>query len=188
MRIIAGKMRGRRLAAPGRRFDRLIRPTSDRAREAIFSILGELVESAHVLDLYAGTGAMGLEALSRGAAAAMFVDGSRDVAALIAANISACRVEGQATVVQRDLSRGLGFLATRHSGQPFDLVFVDPPYGKGLGLKALAELTAGVIVAPGGVIVVEDQAASQYPAEAGAWHCYDQRRYGEAGFWLFRHE
>ncbi|MCX5876727.1 MAG: 16S rRNA (guanine(966)-N(2))-methyltransferase RsmD [Deltaproteobacteria bacterium] len=187
MRIISGSARGRKLLAPGQRFGDLIRPTSDRAREAIFSILAAKAVGARVLDLFAGTGALGLEALSRGALSAVFVDGQRAVIELIGRNIALCGFAERATVLQRDLARGLVFLKAMQPADGFDLVFLDPPYGSRLALKSLESLASGNCLAAKAIVVLEDAAEVQYPENMGPLACFDQRRYGEAGFWLYQH-
>ncbi len=187
MRIISGSARGRKLLAPGRRFGDLIRPTSDRAREALFSILATKILGAWVLDLFAGTGALGLEALSRGAEFAVFVDGQRAVTELIVENIALCGFSERATVRQRDLARGLAFLSQLKPPGGFDLAFLDPPYGSTLALKGLESLASENILAAKGIVVLEDAAEAQYPQVLGSLVCFDQRRYGEAGFWLYQH-
>ncbi len=187
MRIISGSARGRKLLAPGQRFGDLIRPTSDRAREAIFSILAAKVVGARVLDLFAGTGALGLEALSRGAVLAVFVDGQRSVTELIGRNIALCDFAERATVFHKDLTRGLAFLAAEQPTDGFNLVFLDPPYGGTLALRVLESLASGNLLAAKGIVVLEDAAEVQYPQTVGPLVCFDQRRYGEAGFWLYQH-
>ncbi|MDG4476570.1 16S rRNA (guanine(966)-N(2))-methyltransferase RsmD [Thiovibrio frasassiensis] len=187
MRIISGSARGRKLLAPGPRFGALIRPTSDRAREAIFSILAAKVVGARVLDLFAGTGALGLEALSRGALLALFVDGQRSVTELIERNVALCAFTDRATVLQRDLGRGLDFLAAKQPVNGFDLVFLDPPYGSILALRVLECLAAGSFLGAKAIVVLEDAAEAQYPQTLGVLTCFDRRRYGEAGFWLYHH-
>lgn len=187
MRIISGSARGRKLLAPGQRFGDLIRPTSDRAREAIFNILADKILGARVLDLCAGTGALGLEALSRGALLAVFVDGQRFVTELIERNIDLCGFVERATVFHKDLARGLAFLTPRQPAEGFDLVFLDPPYGGTLALQSLESLAAGNFLAAKGIVVLEDAATAQYPEIMGSLACIDRRRYGEAGFWLYQH-
>ena len=187
MRIISGSARGRKLLAPGQRFSDSVRPTSDRAREAIFSILGARVVGARVVDLFAGTGALGLEALSRGAVSAVFVDGQRSVVDLIERNIALCGFSERATVLQRDLARGLAFLAPLKPVGGFDLAFLDPPYASTLAHRVLASLAEGNFLGAKGIAVLEDAAAAHYPQTVGPLTCFDQRRYGEAGFWLYQH-
>lgn len=187
MRIISGSARGRKLVAPGPRFGDLIRPTSDRAREAIFNILGVKVVGACVLDLFAGTGALGLEALSRGAELACFVDGQRSVIELISRNITLCGFSERTTVLQRDLAKGLDFLRKMQPAKEFDLVFLDPPYGGSLALRGIEWLFQGNFLASSAIVVLEDRAEALYPEALGPLSCIDQRRYGEAGFWLYQH-
>ncbi len=187
MRIISGSARGRKLLAPGQRFGDSVRPTSDRAREAIFNILAGRVAGARVVDLFAGTGALGLEALSRGAVLALFVDAQRSVVDLIERNIELCGFCERATVLQRDLARGLAFLAPLKPAGGFDLVFLDPPYASTLAQRVLASLAEGNFLGAKGIVVLEDAAAAQYPQTVGQLACFDQRRYGEAGFWLYQH-
>ena len=130
MRIVGGRFRGRTLSAPK---SQAIRPTADRLREALFNILthsyGDPVEGARVLDLFAGTGALGLEALSRGAAFVLFVDDGAEARALLRGNVDALGAGGATKVYRRDATR----LGPAHPMEPFSLVFLDPPYGKGLG-------------------------------------------------------
>jgi len=177
VRIIAGKYRGRALAALGKGdAGAHLRPTTDRVREALFShLLGghysDPVTGARVLDLFAGTGALGLEALSRGADAVVFVDDGRKAGQLIRENIEKCGAAGETRLIRRDATR-LGAC----EGAPFDLVFLDPPYGKGLGEKALAAALKGGWIAPGALVVWEESTAPTLP---GGWQAEDQRRYGD---------
>ncbi len=188
MRIIAGTARGRRLATPARGGAvQTIRPTADRAREALFSIIAREVAGAAVADLFAGTGALGLEALSRGAASALFVDRQRQALDLIRENIDRCGFADRAAVVQRDLGRGIVLPAGTLPAAGFALVFLDPPYGKGLAQKILAELggTAGV-VAVGGLVVAEEMRGAVFAQHYGPLCLQEQRCYGDTGFWFFR--
>jgi 16S rRNA (guanine966-N2)-methyltransferase len=154
VRIIAGRFRGRRLASLGKGDSAAhLRPTADRVRESLFSMLDHrgLIAGARVLDLFAGTGAMGIEALSRGASAAVFVENGRTGAGLIRENMRSLGVAGEARLLRRDATR-LGPV----EGDPFDLVFLDPPYGKGLGERALDSARAGGWIAPGAHVVWEE--------------------------------
>jgi 16S rRNA (guanine966-N2)-methyltransferase len=176
MRIVGGKHKGHSLAAPK---GQTTRPTSDRVREAIFNILAHGIEDfqlegARVLDLFAGTGAMGLEALSRGARFCQFVDDSAEARGLIGRNADALGLIGRCKVWRRDATR-LGPCAP---AAPFDLVFADPPYDKGLAMKALSALAAGSWIAPGGVAVIEesDRVKVELPKELDE---IDRRLYGE---------
>lgn len=162
-----------------------IRPTSDRAREALFSIIGREVENAAVLDLYAGTGALGLEALSRSAGHVVFVDNSQQAIKLIYRNIELCGFSDRTLVLKRDLSKGLSFLK-KQFGTTFSIVFVDAPYRKGLSVDMLKELAGAGLILPEGLIVVEEDAFAELPAEVAGLTLVDQRRYGDSGFWFYR--
>lgn len=180
MRIIAGTARGLRLAELGAGDPAAhLRPTSDRVREAIFNLLvnagsGDPVTGARVLDLFAGTGALGLEALSRGAARVAFVDDGAAARALLRGNIERMRAMGVTDVWRRDATR-LG----ENRGAPYDLVFLDPPYGQSLGEAALAAARAGGWIAPGAMVVWEEGAPPAIPA---GFTATGQRRYG--GTWV----
>ena len=181
MRIAGGRLKGRPRHAPA---GRATRPTSDRVREAVFNVLAHGIEDlrledARVLDLFAGTGALGLEALSRGAARAVFVDDLAAARALIRENVAALGLGGQAQVWRRD-ARRLGACP----GEPFDLVFLDPPYRSGLAAAALASARAGVWLAPGAVLVLE-LAADEAPPGANWLTLADRRRYGDTRILIF---
>lgn len=176
MRIIGGRARGLKLAEVGEGdAGAHLRPTSDRVREAIFNLLinslGVPLEGARVLDLFAGTGALGLEALSRGASHVTFVDDGVAARALLRQNIEKMRAMGVTKLYRRDATD----LGANH-GAPFTLLFLDPPYGKGLGAAALASACAGGWLAPGATVVWEE-AAPQLPPPG--FTALDQRRYGE---------
>lgn len=164
MRIVGGELRGRRLKTPA---DRLTRPTGDRLREALFNKLHHayagLIEDARVLDLFAGSGALGLEALSRGAGFALFVDMAADARASIRANIEALGLQGRSKLFRRDATR-LGDVGTM---KPFDLVFADPPYGRGLGETALTAALTGGWLADGALCVIEEDVAAQFATPKG---------------------
>ncbi|MBP7240622.1 16S rRNA (guanine(966)-N(2))-methyltransferase RsmD [Amaricoccus sp.] len=185
MRIVGGARRGLKLAEPGAGDPAArLRPTSDRAREALFNLLahgpgGDPVPGARVLDLFAGTGALGLEALSRGAAWATFVEMGRPALALLAANIGKFRAGADTEVIAADATR-LG----RRAVAPFDLVFLDPPYGRGLGEQALAAAQAGGWLAPGALVAWEEGGPVRPPA---GFVPLDVRRYGAATLTLLRH-
>ena len=164
MRIVGGRLRGRALAAPK---SQAIRPTADRLREALFNILvhayGDAVTGARVLDLFAGTGALGLEALSRGAAFALFVDDGAEARALLRENVAALGLGGATRIFRRDATK----LGAAHPIEPFSLAFLDPPYGQGLAEKALAAARAGGWLAADALIVVEEAAKSGFAVPEG---------------------
>jgi 16S rRNA (guanine966-N2)-methyltransferase len=190
LRIIAGTAKGRRLYTPAKSTAKLpgrsIRPTADRAREALFSIIGREVENARVLDLYAGTGALGLEALSRSAARAVFVDSSRQAIGIIRKNIKLCGFTERAVVFRRDLIKGFSFLARQVEGISFSLVFIDPPYRMGFAPKIVQELADADIVLPGALAVLEESADTEPVDQVEGIELVDRRNYGDTGFFFYR--
>lgn len=174
MRIIAGRFRGRALASVGKGDSAAhLRPTTDRVRESLFNVLAHRhdLTGARVLDLFAGTGALGLEALSRGAAHVIFVDDGRIAGQLIRKNIDLTDSRADTDFIRRDVAR-LGPCP----GEPCDLVFLDPPYGKTLGQRALTAATQGGWIAPDALIVWEENATM--PAPEG-FELIDSRKYGD---------
>ncbi len=183
MRIVGGRLRGRPLASPS---GTLTRPTSDRVREALFNILAHGVEDfalegARVLDLFAGTGALGIEAISRGVAYCLFVEDDADARGVLRENIEALGLTGITKVWRRDATK----LGTAAPMQPFQLVFADPPYGKGLGEKALIAALEGGWLAPGAICVLEERTGLDI-ALPSAFTGIDLRTYGETCLHLFR--
>src|SRR5258708_22860369 len=161
MRIVGGGLGGRTLAAPK---SQTIRPTSDRLRESLFNILahgyGDPITGARALDLFAGTGALGLEAMSRGAAFALFIDDGAEARALMRQNVEALGLGGVTRIFRRDATR-LGLV---HPNEPFGLVVLDPPYRKGLAERALASLRDGGWLAPDALVIVGEAADSGFAA------------------------
>lgn len=183
MRIVGGKFKGHSIAPPS---GSATRPTSDRVRESVFNILahgidGLALEGARVLDLFAGTGAMGLEAISRGARFCQFVDDSAEARGLIRRNADALGVIGLAKIWRRDATN-LGPCAPQPG---FDLVFADPPYGKGLGGKALTSLVSGQWLNPNAIVVLEEAAKAEVPAIDGLDRI-DERAYGDTIIRFYR--
>jgi 16S rRNA (guanine966-N2)-methyltransferase len=164
MRVVGGRLKGRNLAAPS---SREIRPTADRLRESVFTILAHAsdtpLEGARVLDLFAGTGALGIEAVSRGAVFALFVDNGTEARALLRNNVEALGLGGVTKVYRRDATN----LGPAHPMEPFSLAFLDPPYGKGLAEKALLSLRDGGWLTPGALLVVEEAKAAAFAAPDG---------------------
>jgi len=175
VRIVGGRLRGRLLQAPA---SRAIRPTSERLRESIFDILAHrhagVVEGARVVDLFAGSGALGVEALSRGAKFALFVDNGPEARALLRANVDAFALGGVTRIWRADAT----LLGKAPAGPPFTLAFLDPPYDKGLAGPALAGLVEGGWLASGAVVVVEESAEAEIGAPT-ALRIVDERVYGE---------
>jgi 16S rRNA (guanine966-N2)-methyltransferase len=158
VRIVGGRLRGRSIASPAHDG---VRPTSDRVRESVFNVVLHGIEDftidgQRVIDLFAGTGALGLEALSRGAAHVLFVEENAESRGLIRQNIEAMGLTGSTRLFRRDAT-DLGPAAPM---QPFALAFLDPPYGKGLGERAIASLRDGKWLTPGAVVVWEERASS----------------------------
>lgn len=179
MRIVSGRLRGRALTAPA---GSATRPTSDRARQALFDVLAHApwapeLEGARVIDLFAGSGALGLEAMSRGAASCLFVETDEAARGAIRANLEALDLMGAARVHRRDAT-DLG-PRPASAGAAFDLAFLDPPYGRGLGERALAELAAHGWLAPGALCVWERAADESAPPPPG-FTSLDDRTWGAA--------
>lgn len=177
MRIVGGRFRGTALAGPAEG-SLAIRPTSDRLRESVFNILAHgfdrVLDDARVIDLFAGTGALGFEAMSRGARACLFVEENADARGIIRRNQEALGLTGTTRIFRRDAT-GLGTVGT---AEPYTLAFLDPPYGKGLADRALSSLLAGGWLAPGAVVVVEESAKAEvvWPDSV---EVLDTRTYGE---------
>jgi 16S rRNA (guanine966-N2)-methyltransferase len=182
MRIVGGRLRGRALAAPT---TQAIRPTADRLRESLFNILihgyGDPVSDARVLDLFAGTGALGLEAMSRGAAFALFVDDAAAARALIRQNVEALGLGGVTRLFRRDATK----LGPVHPVEPFSLAFLDPPYGQGLAEKALASARDGGWLKPEALVVVEEATDAVFTPPDGFAEL-QRRRYDETEFVFLR--
>lgn len=179
MRVVAGKWGGRTIRAPR---GASVRPTTDRVREAVFSILGSVVEGSVVLDLFAGTGAMAIESLSRGAAEAVLVESSPAALAVLKGNLASLAAEG-ALCLPLDYREAVRRLAAR--GRSFTLVFLDPPYGEGLVGRSAELLSRAGILAPGAVVVAER--ATRDPGETlpAGWRELVDRRYGDTRITLY---
>jgi len=182
MRIIGGRLKGRALLTPS---SRAIRPTSERLRESIFDILEHrfpgYIEGARVVDLFAGTGALAIEALSRGARFALFVDNSAEGRALLRANVEALALGGVTRIWRADATR----LGSAPAGGPFALAFLDPPYGQGLAGPALASLLAGGWLEPNALCVIEEDAKADIGAPIGLARL-DERTYGDTKIAIFQ--
>ncbi len=187
MRITGGSARGRKLVAP-RSGQTFIRPTCDRVREALFNILGKQITNSTVLDLFAGTGAIGIEALSRGAAFTLFVDQSLEAGRLIESNLRTCFHRPQAAFMQLNLATTphlQSLSCTTRSFTLFDLVFMDPPYQKRLAERTLTMVEKADILMPGALVIVEEHRDVALPTEVGSLSVTDQRHYGETRLWFY---
>ncbi len=182
MRVVGGRLRSRSLAGPK---SDAVRPTADRLREALFNILahsyGDPVPGARVLDLFAGTGALGIEAISRGAAYALFVDEGVEARALLRDNVEALGLGGVTRIFRRDATK----LGPAHPLEPFSLVFIDPPYSKGQADKALRSAREGGWLQPEALIVVEEAAEAAFKAPDGFIEL-ERRQYDDTQFVILR--
>ena len=182
MRVVGGNFRGRPIAAPKTRD---IRPTADRLRESLFNILAHAyrdpVSGARVLDLFAGTGALGIEAMSRGAAFTLFVDDGAEARALLRENVASFGLGGTSKVFRRDATK----LGPAYPVEPFSLVFLDPPYGKNLAENALASARDGAWLVPDALVVVEEAIKSAFAAPDGFTEL-ERRRYDDTEFVVLR--
>ncbi len=182
MRSVGGRLKGRALHAPA---TRAIRPTADRLRESMFDILThrypETLINARVVDLFAGTGALGLEAISRGAATALFVDNGPDARALLRANVEALALGGVTRIWRADATK----LGKAPAGPPFTLAFLDPPYGENFALSALEALARGGWLAAEAIAVVEEAAEAKVAAPEN-FETLDARTYGDTRLTLLR--
>ncbi|HEY1783677.1 MAG TPA: 16S rRNA (guanine(966)-N(2))-methyltransferase RsmD [Roseiarcus sp.] len=182
MRIVGGRLKGRALSAPQ---SRAIRPTSERLRESIFDILEHRfpghIEGARVVDLFAGTGALAIEALSRGARFALFVDNGAQARALLRANVEALALGGVTRIWRADAAK----LGSAPAGGPFALAFLDPPYGKGLAGPTLASLLAGGWLEANALCVIEEDAKAEIASPSGL-ALIDERIYGDTKIAIFQ--
>jgi 16S rRNA (guanine966-N2)-methyltransferase len=182
MRVVGGRLKGRNIAAPA---SRDIRPTADRLRESVFNILVHAydnpIDGARVLDLFAGTGALGIEAVSRGAVFALFVDNGAEARALLRNNVESLALGGVSKVYRRDATD----LGPAHPMQPFALAFLDPPYGKGLAEKSLASLRDGGWLVASALVVVEEAKAAAFVAPEG-FEELERRAYDDTEFVFLR--
>jgi 16S rRNA (guanine966-N2)-methyltransferase len=182
MRVVGGSLRGRPLAAPK---SAAIRPTADRLRESVFNILahayGDPVAGARVLDLFAGTGALGIEALSRGAAFTLFIDEGAEARALLRENVTTLGLGGSCRIFRRDATR----LGPAHPLEPFTLAFLDPPYGQGLAERALAATRDGNWLTTDALVVVEEATKARFTAPDG-FEESERRSYDDTEFIFLR--
>ncbi|MBW1781039.1 MAG: 16S rRNA (guanine(966)-N(2))-methyltransferase RsmD [Deltaproteobacteria bacterium] len=175
MRITGGLCKGRILSTPKGRF---IRPTADRVREAIFNILGQDLSGYHVLDLFSGTGCLGLEALSRGAKDVVFIDNLSESIDLIKKNLVLCGYQGSGVILKRDLTRGIPW-GNASLDKVFDLVFLDPPYSKDLGPLLLEEISTGERLSDVARVVIETAKTARLPVSFSDLETVDTRNYGD---------
>jgi 16S rRNA (guanine966-N2)-methyltransferase len=183
LRVISGSARGRRLLSPP---NYRIRPTADRVKESLFNILGNLTggfDQCRVLDVFAGSGNLGIEALSRGAAQAVFIDNHKDSVALILKNLRLLGFEERARVIEKEAIPALRYLEKRED--PFHLVFIDPPYRLGLAEKVLDYLSTSGLIDEKAIVIAEFSAGEVIPSAFGALQEFDRRVYGDTSIALF---
>jgi 16S rRNA (guanine966-N2)-methyltransferase len=181
MRVIAGKYRSRRLKGPGKL---RLRPTSDRLRETLFNVLGPSVEDSLFVDLYAGTGAIGMEAISRGARETIFIESHAACVQLVRQNIEALGIRSGAEVIEADAVKGLKNLASRHLVA--DFIFLDPPYEGEQHLRALEFLDESHLVAPYGLVIVEHHRTVELPERFDRLECTRLLEQGDAALSFYR--
>jgi 16S rRNA (guanine(966)-N(2))-methyltransferase RsmD len=174
MRIISGISKGRKLATPK---NQILRPTSDRVKESIFNILREEVEGKLVLDLFAGTGNLGIEALSRGAKKAFFVEVGRQALRLIQRNLTQCKLEEQSEIIPKDANRAIGILNQRRVS--FDLILMDPPYESGLIKRTIMKLNSDPIYHRDSILVIEHDRREPLPTPMDGWIRFREQRVGD---------
>lgn len=177
MRIIAGELKGRRLKTP---LDERVRPTTDKVKEAVFSIIMPWLSDSIVVDMFAGTGNLGLEAVSRGAAHVYFADRDRQSIALIRENVSHCKVEDRCTIICTDYKS-----CSRKISSRADIIFLDPPYDKGILTKAIDMIIEEDMLEDGGIIVAEHSASEILPDKMGRLTRIREKKYGKIGITIY---
>ncbi len=188
MRITGGLKKGRRLTSP-HKHDLSIRPTSDRIREALFNIIGERVIGSTMLDLFAGTGVVGIEALSRGANQVIFVDKSNDSMEMIGESLRSCFDQPQARIFKLDITHpaSMKWLYKKLPSElHFDLVFIDPPYGQDIARQSLALIENSQILAKYPLVIIEERYNQILPDSINSLKLIDQRNYGKTGIWMYQ--
>jgi 16S rRNA (guanine(966)-N(2))-methyltransferase RsmD len=186
MRVIAGTYRSRILKSLK---GVALRPTSDRLRETLFNVLGPSVTGSRFIDLFAGTGAIGIEALSRGALEGVFVENYAPAAALVRRNLESLGIQGAATVLSMDVQRGLERLAAAKKGQipSFDFIFLDPPYAAAKDYARVLEfLGSGDLLASAGIVIAEHRRSFELPEEVGRLQRYRVLKQGDAALSFYR--
>jgi 16S rRNA (guanine966-N2)-methyltransferase len=183
MRIISGTSKGRKLVTPK---NHSLRPTSDRVKESLFNMLRDEIEGKTVLDLFAGTGNLGIEALSRGAKKAIFVERERQALRLIQKNLIQFGLEGRSEILPKDVNRAIGLLKQR--GESFDLILMDPPYEKGLIQETLMKLNFHQIYHGDSILVIEHNRREPLPHLLEGWNLIRRRRIGDTVLSLLAHQ
>ncbi len=181
MRVIAGEWKGRKLTTPA---GRTVRPTADQVRTALMDTLSPWLPGARFLDLFAGAGGVGIEALSRGAADVVFVEVDPKALASLRENLARLGIEGRDRILRRPVSAAVE--AFKHAGVRFRLIFLDPPYGRALAAETLARLEDGALLEPDGVVIVQHLTKEPLPERFGVLVLWKSRRFGETTLTFFR--
>ena len=174
MRVISGNLKGKKLYSV---LGKTVRPTSDRLRESIFNILAFHVKQAIVLDMFSGTGALGIEALSRGAESAVFIDVHNKALSVIKRNIKACKLENKTKVIKWDIIKNLNCIKSNNAA--FNLIFIDPPYNKSFLQPTLHNLRKAGCIKKGACLIVEHSLLEPIPLDFPEYELQDQRKYGK---------
>lgn len=177
MRIIAGELKGRRLTSPS---DYRVRPTTDKVKEAIFSMISPYIQDSIIFDMFAGTGNLGLEAISRGAKRAYFIDRDRTSIGLVRQNVLYCKVEDRAVIMMADYASAIGKLS-----EQADVIFLDPPYDAGYMVNCIEMISENDLLVDDGVIVAEHSSAETLPEEIGEMMLIKTKRYGKISVSLY---
>ena len=181
MRVIAGKAKKRRLKSPGKL---PVRPTADRVKESLFNILGNSVHGSRFADLFAGTGGVGIEALSRGADKVLFVEKEPRVARLLRENIELAALPARAEIMRCDVETALGRLVGR--GEKYDIIFADPPYRQGLATEVLNNLAKHRIWRDNALVIIETEAKEELPAQVDVFSFWRLDKYGDTTLSFFK--
>lgn len=183
LRVISGKVRGLKLDTPK---NEDVRPTTDRVKESLFNIINSYIMDSNVLDLFAGTGSLGIECLSRGASSATFVDVSKDSINIVKSNIKKARVENQSTILNLDFKNAIDRLKAQNS--KFDVIFMDPPYYKNMFIDALANIDNANLLAEDGIIIVEHDTKDKFEDKIGRLEKTKEKKYGNTTLTFYKME
>ena len=183
MRVISGKARGLKLNAP-KNDD--VRPTTDRVKESLFNIINPYIMDSHILDLFAGTGSLGIECLSRGANKCIFVDNSKESINIVKSNIKKARVENESIVLNLDFKSAVNSLALKN--EKFDVIFMDPPYYKNMFSDALGGIDNNNLLKEDGIIVVEHDTKDEFPENIGRLYKNREKKYGNTTLTFYKME
>lgn len=183
LRVISGKARGLKLNAP-KNDD--VRPTTDRVKESLFNIINPYIMDSEILDLFAGTGSLGIECLSRGANKCVFIDNSKESINIVKSNIKKARVENESIVMNLDFKSAIKSLALKN--QRFDVIFMDPPYYKNMFNDALSEIDNNNILKEDGIIIVEHDTKDKFPDDIGRLYKSREKKYGNTTITFYKME